>query len=87
LERGAAHCGYAANLFALVSNTVPKQAVSSVLGIGGMAGSVAGMAFAQLVSRVLEATNNSYFVPFAIAASSCAVALACIHFLLRPWNP
>ena len=37
----AAHCGYAANLFTLVSDTVPRQAVSSVVGIGGMAGSIA----------------------------------------------
>ena len=49
----AAHCGYAANLFTLVSDTVPRQAVSSVVGIGGMAGSIAGMAFAQVVARVL----------------------------------
>lgn len=48
----AAHCGYAAKLFTLVSDTVPKQALSSVVGNGGRAGSIAGMAFAQHVSRV-----------------------------------
>ena len=78
----AAHCGYAANLFTLVSDTVPRQAVGSVVGIGGMAGSIAGMAFAQLVSRVLQATNNNYFVPFAIAATTYSIALAIIHLLL-----
>ena len=78
----AAHCGYAANLFTLVSDTVPRQAVGSVVGIGGMAGSIAGMAFAQLVSRVLQATNNNYLVPFAIAATTYSIALAVIHFLL-----
>jgi ACS family hexuronate transporter-like MFS transporter len=78
----AAHCGYAANLYTLVSDTVPRQAVSSVVGIGGMAGSIAGMFFAQIVSRVLHATNNNYLVPFAMAASSYLLALGLIHLLL-----
>jgi len=78
----AAHCGYAANLFTLVSDTVPRQAVGSVVGIGGMGGSIAGMFFAQLVSRVLYATNNNYFIPFAIAAAAYLIGLGVIHFLL-----
>ncbi len=82
----SAHCGYAANLFTLVSDTVPRQAVGSVVGIGGMAGSIAGMFFAQLVSRVLQATNNNYFVPFAIAATTYSIALAIIHFLLPKYE-
>lgn len=78
----AAHCGYAANLFTIVSDTVPRQAVGSVVGIGGMAGSIAGMVFAQFVSRVLHATHNNYFAPFAIAAVVYLIALAVIHLLL-----
>ena len=78
----AAHCGYAANLYTLVSDTVPPQAVSSVVGIGGMAGAIGGMVFAQIVSRVLQATNNNYFTPFAIAAVTYLIALALIHILL-----
>jgi len=53
-----------------------------VVGIGGMAGSIAGMVFAQVVSRLLYLTNNNYFVPFAIAASAYLSALALIHLLL-----
>lgn len=78
----AGHCGYAANLFTLVSDTVPRQAVSSVVGIGGMAGSIAGMVFAQIVARVLEATNNNYLAPFAIAATTYSLALLLMHLLL-----
>lgn len=78
----AAHCGFAANLFTLVSDTVPKQGVSSVVGIGGMAGALGGMVFAQLVSRVLEYTNNNYLVPFAIASLAYLVALAIMHALV-----
>lgn len=78
----AAHCGYAANLFTLVSDTVPRRAVGSVVGIGGMAGSIAGMFFAQVVSRVLDFTHNNYLVPFCLAASTYLLALILIHLLL-----
>ncbi len=78
----AAHCGYAANLYTLVSDTVPKPAVSSVVGVGGMAGSVAGMGFAQIVSRILHFSHNNYLVPFALAASTYLLALGLIHLLL-----
>jgi MFS transporter, ACS family, hexuronate transporter len=78
----AAHCGYAANLYTLVSDTVPRQAVGSVVGIGGMAGSVAGMFLAQVVSRVLDFTHNNYLVPFCLAASTYSLALILIHLLL-----
>ena len=36
----AAHQGWSANLFTLVSDTFPRRAVASVVGIGGFAGSV-----------------------------------------------
>ena len=78
----AAHCGFAANLFTLVSDTVPKQAVSSVVGIGGMAGALGGMVFAQLVSRILFFTNNNYVVPFALASLAYLAGLGIIHLLL-----
>lgn len=49
--------------------------------------SIAGMVFAQIVSRVLRATNNNYFVPFAIAATSYSLALLLIHLLLPKLEP
>lgn len=78
----AAHCGYAANLYALATDIVPAKAVASVVGIGGTAGAVAGMFFAQFISRVLSLTHNNYMAPFAIAASSYLLGLACIQVLL-----
>ncbi|MBM3852076.1 MAG: MFS transporter [Verrucomicrobia bacterium] len=83
----AAHCGFAANLFTLVSDTVPREAVSSVVGIGGMAGSVAGMFFAQFVARVLHFTDNNYLVPFALAASAYLLALGLMHLLVPRLEP
>ena len=46
-----------------------------------MAGAMGGMVFAQIVSRVLQATNNNYFIPFAIAATTYSIALALILML------
>jgi len=83
----AAHCGYAANLYTLVSDTIPRQAVSSVVGLGGMAGSVAGMFFAQIVSRILDFTHNNYLVPFGLCATVYLLALGCIHLLLPRLEP
>jgi ACS family hexuronate transporter-like MFS transporter len=83
----AAHCGYAANLYALATDTVPANAVASVVGLGGTAGAVAGMFFAQLISRVLALTHSNYMAPFAVAAASYLFGLACIHLLLPNLDP
>ena len=58
----AAHQGFSANIFTLVSDMFPKQAVGSVVGIGGMAGAVGGMVIAAGVGRILQWTG-SYVVP------------------------
>jgi MFS transporter, ACS family, aldohexuronate transporter len=76
----AAHQGFSANIFTLVSDMFPKQAVGSVVGIGGMAGAVGGMVIAAGVGRILQWTG-SYVVPFAIAAGAYLVALAVIQTL------
>ena len=78
----AAHQGWSANLFTLVSDNMPRHAVSSIVGIGGMAGAIAGMGSAKLVGYVLEWTH-SYVVLFAIAPAAYLTAFAAIHFLIR----
>lgn len=77
----AAHQGWAANLYTLVSDTMPRQATSSVVGIGGFAGAVAGMIFAKAVGYVLEWTG-SYLALFAIASVAYLLALGIIQVLL-----
>ena len=47
-----------------------------------MAGALMGMFFAQFVSRILSLTHNNYMAPFAVAAFSYLLGLACIHLLL-----
>jgi len=82
----AAHQGWSANLFTLTSDTFPRQAVGSVVGLGGMAGAVGGMLIAKLTGYLLQATG-SYVPVFLIAASAYLVALAVIHALVPRLEP
>ncbi len=82
----SAHQGFSANLYTLVSDTVPGQAVSSVVGIGGMAGAIGGMFSATMVGHILEWTH-SYVVLFAMASTAYLVALLIIHQLLPQFQP
>jgi ACS family hexuronate transporter-like MFS transporter len=78
----AAHQGFSANIYTLVSDTVPRKAISSVTGIGGMAGAVGGMVIAKVVGWVLDATGKNYLIPFLMAGFGYLAALAVIHLLL-----
>ena len=82
----AAHCAWMANLFSLVSDLFPKNAVASVTGIGGMAGSVGGMLIALAAGWLLENTG-SYYPLFVIAASSYVLAWIVIHLLVPKIEP
>ena len=82
----AAHQGWSANLFTLTSDMFPKQAVGSVVGIGGMAGSVGGMLIALVVGEILQ-TTGSYVPIFIIAGSAYLLALLVIHLLVPKLEP
>jgi ACS family hexuronate transporter-like MFS transporter len=78
----AAHQGFSANLFTLVSDTMPKSAVASTVGLGGGVSSIAGAFSAAAVGRVLDATGNNYTVVFFVCASVYVIATVIIHFIL-----
>jgi ACS family hexuronate transporter-like MFS transporter len=82
----AAHQGFSSNLFTLPSDMFPARAVASVVGIGGMAGSIGGMLIAKVVAHFLQWTG-SYTVPFVIAGSAYLVAVAVIHLLAPRLEP
>ena len=50
----AAHQGWSANAFTLASDMFPRQAVGSVVGLGGFAGAVGGMMIAKLTGYLLR---------------------------------
>ncbi len=82
----AAHQGWSANLFTLASDMFPKQAVGSVVGIGGMAGAIGGMFISKVVGYILDSTG-SYVPIFVIAASAYLVALLVIHLFAPRLEP
>jgi ACS family hexuronate transporter-like MFS transporter len=77
-----AHQGWSANLFTTSSDMFPRRAVGSVVGIGGMAGSVGSALFAFYAGHILQLTH-SYASLFGIAASAYLLALI-ILCLLAP---
>lgn len=82
----AAHQGWSANIFTLVSDTFPRRAVGSVVGFGGMAGAVGGMLVSIVVGAILQSLK-SYVPIFLIAGFAYLVALAVIHLLVPKLAP
>ena len=83
----AAHQGFSANIFTVASDTVPKQGVSSVVGIGGMAGAIGGMIIAKLIGYILDVTHKNYLIPFIIASSVYLLAVLILHLILPRLEP
>ncbi|HVE69722.1 MAG TPA: MFS transporter [Thermoanaerobaculia bacterium] len=82
----AAHQGWSANIFTTASDMFPKRAVGSVVGFGGMAGSIGGMLVATGTGWILQLTG-SYNLVFAICAAAYLVALAIIHMMVPRLEP
>lgn len=82
----AAHQGWSANIFTTASDMFPKNAVGSVVGLGGMAGAVGGMILATTAGYILEFTG-SYFILFIISGSAYLLALAIFHWLVPRIEP
>ncbi len=75
-----AHQGWSANIFTLASDTFPRRAVGSVVGLGGMFGSIGALLLAKVTGYVLQRTG-SYLPLFIIAGSAYITALIIIHLL------
>jgi ACS family hexuronate transporter-like MFS transporter len=90
---GAAHQAWSANLYTTVSDMFPKNAVASVIGIGGMAGATGGMLFPVFSGRLLDnftAAGNvtaGYTVLFSICAGAYVITFFLHHFLAPKFEP
>jgi ACS family hexuronate transporter-like MFS transporter len=82
----AAHQGWSANLFTVPSDLFPKAAVASVVGIGGMLGSLAGAGFDVFVGHIVKWTH-SYVVVFAVCGCTYFVALLLLHLISPKFTP
>ncbi|HEX4373965.1 MAG TPA: MFS transporter, partial [Puia sp.] len=83
----ASHQAWSANIFTTASDIFPKKAVSSVVGIGGMAGAVGGILFPLLVGNILQYFKNAgdktagYNIIFTICGFAYLFAWLVMHFL------
>jgi ACS family hexuronate transporter-like MFS transporter len=77
----AGHQGWSANIFTTASDMFPRHALGSVVGLGGMAGSVGAVIFSTVIGNVLERSGN-YWVLFLIGACAYLLAFAIMHALV-----
>jgi len=83
----AAHQGWSANLYTLVSDTFPRSAVGSVVGFGSMAGAVGGMAAAAAIGYLLQLTRSDYTPLLAACSFAYLFALFIIHLMMPRLEP
>jgi MFS transporter, ACS family, aldohexuronate transporter len=86
---GSAHQAWSANLFTTVSDMFAKKDVATIVGLGGMAGSIGGIIFPWFCGRLLDRYHTlgnvtaGYTILFAICAFAYLVAFV-IHHMLAP---
>ena len=89
----AAHQAWSANIFTVASDMFPKKAISSVVGIGGMAGSVGGFLFPDFVGYILETyrqlgdSTAGYNIIFFVCGLMYMLAWAIMHFISPKMTP
>ncbi len=85
----AVHQAWATNVFTMASDMFPTEAVSSVVGIAGMAGAVGGILFPILIGSLLDtykAAGNltgGYNLIFTLCGFTYLIAWTIIHLLTR----
>jgi len=82
------HQAWSANIFTVVSDVFPKKAVASVVGIGGLIGTLASALANFTLGRGLDSSGKSgYMVAFLIAGSLYLVILVLIHLIMPRMTP
>ena len=78
----AAHQGWSANLFTVVSDCFPRKAVGSVVGLGGLGGAIGGALVQPAIGKWLDFSGGAYGPIFLVAGTIYLVALLIVHLLL-----
>jgi ACS family hexuronate transporter-like MFS transporter len=85
----SAHQAWSANIFTTVSDMFPKNAIGSVIGIGGMFGGIGGILLSALVQRgmfeyyrEIGEIETAYYIMFFICSSAYLLAWTIMHFLV-----
>ncbi len=83
----AAHQAWSATIFTTASDMFPKRVLSSVVGLGGMAGSMGGLLFPLLVGYLLDhykamgEITTGYNILFMISGFAYCIAWGVMHIL------
>ncbi|HTQ10325.1 MAG TPA: hypothetical protein VMI31_09665, partial [Fimbriimonadaceae bacterium] len=77
----AGHQGWSANLYTFASDTVAKAEVSTVVGMGGMAGGVASIFFTKFVGDMLQRYHN-YELILALCPCAYLLGFTAMHLLV-----
>ncbi len=89
----AAHQAWSANIYTIGSDMFPKQILSSVIGIGGMAGSVGGILFPLAIGIILDhfrligLLGTGYNIIFGICAIAYLLAWITMQVLSPKMEP
>jgi ACS family hexuronate transporter-like MFS transporter len=78
----AAHQGWASNIYTVVSDIYPKNAVGSMTGLAGFAGSMGGVLASAGVGLILQATG-SYLLIFTMAGSAYLIAWLILKLMIK----
>jgi ACS family hexuronate transporter-like MFS transporter len=78
---GSAHQGWTANLFSFVSDTMPKAAISSVIGLGGFLAYFTG-GFVNALTGVILQKTGSYVYVFAYFSGMYVLSLILMQILV-----
>ena len=83
----AANQAWSANIFAIVPDMFPNRAISSVVGLGGMAGAIGSVIFPLFIGFILDFYKSAgnivagYNIIFLVCGSSFLVAWVLIHLI------
>lgn len=85
----AAHQAWSANIFTTASDLFPKKAVSSVVGIGSMAGAVGGILFPLLIGFLLDHFKSAGHLTtgYNIIFGICGMAYLLAWFVMHALSP
>jgi ACS family hexuronate transporter-like MFS transporter len=78
---GSAHQGWSANQFSFASDTMPRHAVSSLVGLGGFIAYFTGGFMTEIIGFILK-TTGSYGSIFAAASVMYLAPLLLMHLLV-----
>ncbi len=84
----AGHQGWSTNIFTILTDVFPRKAIGSVVGIGGMVGSVCTTAAFLTLGHIIHKENpDSYLAPFLVAGLAYVIILGIVQVMLPRLTP